>query len=75
MTVKWEDGNGEIFIGNTDRDVVKALRNMEWGDCPPVVEWKERVKMRASWMGYKIEFEDAPTFLDALERAGLGRRV
>ena len=73
--IGWRDGNGRLFIGKHDADIVLALRGMEWGDVPPVLEWKERVRMRASWMGYEIEFYDAPSFLDALERAGLGHRV
>ena len=73
--IGWRDGNGILYMGEDDKDIIKALRGMEWGDCPPVLEWKERVRMRAKWCGFDLEFYDAPSFLQALERSGLGSRV
>ena len=70
----FQDGNGLLHTG-TDREIVLSLRGIEWGDCPPVLEWKDRVRMRASWFGFALEFHDASSFLDALERAGLGQRI
>ena len=73
--IGWRDGNGRIYLGESDADIILALSGVEWGDLPPVLEWKERVRMRASWLGFEIEFHDAPSFLDALERSGLGSRI
>ena len=70
----FEDGNGTLFTG-TAAQIVGAMRHIEWGDTPPVLEWKERVRMRASAFGYELEFYDALSFLDALERHGLGRFI
>ena len=70
----FEDGNGTLFTG-TAPQIVGAMRNIEWGDTPPVLEWKERVRMRASAFGFELVFYDALSFLDALERHGLGRFI
>ena len=70
----FEDGNGTLFTGSAPQ-IVGAMRHIEWGDTPPVLEWKERVRMRASAFGFELEFYDALSFLDALERHGLGRFI
>ena len=70
----FEDGNGTLFTG-TAPQIVAAMRHIEWGDTPPVLEWKDRVRMRASAFGYELVFFDALSFLDALERHGLGRFI
>ena len=73
--VGWLDGNGRLYIADSDREIVMLLRDTEWGDTPPVLEWKERVRMRARVFDFEIEFYDATSFLDELERMGIGQRV
>lgn len=68
----YEDGDGTLFVG-TPTQIVVQMKHIEWGDTPPALEWKERVRMRASAFGFELEFFDALSFLHAMERHGLGR--
>ena len=74
-TVGFQDGNGRLYVGDSDTEIVSMMRDVEWGENPPVHEWKERVRMRASMFGFHLEFHDASSFLDSVERQGLGARV
>lgn len=68
----FEDADGLLFTG-TPTEIIIQMKHIEWGDVPPALEWKERVRMRASAFGIELEFFDALSFLHAMERAGLGR--
>ena len=68
----FEDGDGSLFVG-TPTEIVIQMKHIEWGDIPPAIEWKERVRMRASAFGFELEFFDALSFLHEMERHGLGR--
>lgn len=68
----FEDGNGELFTG-TATEIVTMMKHIEWGNVPPAIEWKERVRMRALVFGIEMEFQDAISFLLEMERHGLGR--
>lgn len=68
----FEDGNGALFTG-TATEIVIQMKHIEWGDTPPALEWKERVRMRASAFGIDLIFYDALSFLHDMERHGLGR--
>jgi len=68
----FEDADGLLFTG-TPTEIIVQMKHIEWGETPPAREWKERVRMRASAFGIKLEFFDALSFLHAMERSGLGR--
>jgi hypothetical protein len=68
----FEDGDASLFVG-TPTEIVIQMKHIEWGDTPPALEWKERVRMRASAFGFELEFFDALSFLHEMERHGLGR--
>jgi len=68
----YEDGDSSLFVG-TPTEIVIQMKHIEWGDTPPALEWKERVRMRASVFGFELEFFDALSFLHEMERHGLGR--
>ena len=73
--VGYLDGNGRLYVADSDREIVIMLADTEWGDTPPPLEWKERVRMRARVFDFEIEFHDASSFLDEMERIGIGQRV
>ena len=68
----YEDSGGALHTG-TATEIVIRLKHIEWGDTPPALEWKERVRMRASAFGFDMEFYDALSFLHECERHGIGR--
>jgi len=72
QSLSFDDGNGTLFTG-TASQIVEAMRHIEEGDTPSVLEWMERVKMRASAFDIDLEFGDPLSFLNALEHNGLGR--
>ena len=67
----FEDSNGSLFVG-PPTEIVVQMKHIEWGDTPPALEWKERVRMRASVFGIEMHFFDALSFLHEMERHGLG---
>ena len=73
--VGFVDGCGRLLVADSDKEIILMMTEIEWGETPPVLEWKERVRMRAMCFGFEMEFHDASSFLDEMERHGIGRRV
>lgn len=69
------DGTGRLLVADSDKEIILMMTEIEWGETPPVLEWKERVRMRASIFGFEMEFHDATSFLNEMERHGIGKRV
>jgi hypothetical protein len=69
------DGCGRLLVADSDREIILMMTEIEWGQTPPVLEWKERVRMRAWAFGFEMVFDDATSFLNAMERHGIGKRV
>lgn len=75
MSVGFQDGCGRLLIADTDQEIVMMMTEIEWGDTPPPLEWKERVRMRAKIFDFDMVFYDATSFLNEMERIGVGMRV
>ncbi len=73
-TYTFQDGNSAVFTG-TPQEIVIAMKHLEWGETPPPQEWKERVRRRAAIFGIEMEFFDAFSLLQEMERHGLGRFI
>ena len=70
------DGQGRLLVADSDAEIILMMTEIEWGDeVPPVLEWKERVRMRARVFDFEMQFHDASSFLDEMERIGVGMRV
>lgn len=69
----FHDATGNVYYGS-DQEIVNTMAMTEYARDLSPVEYKENVALRAHYLGVEIEYHDASSFLDALERAGLGYR-
>ena len=65
--------NGQSYVGETDLDIVEMMAQSL--ESMSAIDWKANCKRRAEVLGFELEFKDAHSFLNAMERAGLGQRV
>ena len=69
------DGCGELFIGANDDEIVSMMSKIsEIGSDSPII-WKQGVQNRCKYLNVEIKFSNAYSFLNELERVGLGYRV
>ena len=69
----FHDATGNVYYG-TDQEIVNTMALTEYSRDLTPIEYKANVALRAHYLGVEIEYFDASSFLDALERAGLGYR-
>ena len=69
------DSEGDVIFGIDDLDIVKAMKKLSWLNDESVIDYKNNVKTRCKFLGVELEFNSPTTFLNELERVGLGQRI
>lgn len=64
--------DNNLYVG-TPIEIIIQMKQIEWGETPSSIEYKQRVTKRAKIFGKIIEYTDAFSFLCSVERHGLGR--
>ena len=69
----FHDCMGNLYYGS-DNEIIKAMSLEDISVDLTPIEFKESVAMRAWYLGVEINYDSAESFLNELERVGLGYR-
>lgn len=69
------DSEGDVIFGIDDLDIVKGMKKLSWLNDESVYDYKNNVRTRCKFLGVELEFNSPTTFLNELERVGLGSRI
>jgi len=69
----FHDCMGNVFYG-TDSEIIRAMSLQDITVDLTPIQFKESVAMRAWYLGVEINYDSADSFLNELERVGLGYR-
>lgn len=69
------DSEGDVIFGIDDLDIVKGMKKLSWLNNESVYDYKNNVRTRCKFLGVELEFNSPTTFLNELERVGLGQRI
>lgn len=69
------DSEGDVIFGIDDLDIVMGMKKLSWLNDENVIDYKNNVRTRCKFLGVELEFNSPTTFLNELERVGLGQRI
>lgn len=69
------DSEGDIIFGIDDFDIVMGMKKLSWLNDENVYDYKRNVQSRCKFLGVELVFNSPTTFLNELERVGLGSRI